>query len=100
MSKWKQLNFGKVKQMLLAKKPQPETQLCLALDVKSRQNSGWDQILKFRGSIKEATESMLSLVIEKDYFLERTFADCIIEFPMKKGCVLWKLKSWYLESHF
>lgn len=57
MSKWKQLNFGKVKEMLLAKKPQPEAKLWLVLDVKSRQNPGWGQNLKVRSSTKEAAES-------------------------------------------
>lgn len=57
MSKWKQLNFGKVKELLLAKKSQPEAKLRLALDVKSRQNPGWGQNLKISSSTKEAAES-------------------------------------------
>lgn len=56
MSKWKQLNSGKVKQTLLPKKPQPETKLRLALDVKSRENAGCSQSLKFRGSPGEAAK--------------------------------------------
>lgn len=56
MTKWKQLNFGKAKQMLLANKPQPETKLWLVLDVKSRENSGGHQIPKFRGNTKEIAE--------------------------------------------
>lgn len=74
-SKWKQLNFGKVKQILLAKKLQPETKLWLALDVKSRENSEGRQILKFRGNTKEVTESSAinSMFWENDkkWYLER-----------------------------
>lgn len=96
MSKWKQFNFGKVKQMLLAKKPQPEAELRLAIDGKSRQNPGWGQILKFKAIPKRQQSQMLLLVINKDYFLARVFGDYIMDFPMKKECILWKWMSWYL----
>lgn len=93
MSKWKQLNFGKVKQMLRAKKPQPETELQLEIDVKSRQNLGWGQVLKFKATPKRQQSQMLSLVINKDYFLARVFGDCIMDFPMKKEYILWEWMS-------